>query len=201
MAKARTRRTPEESRRTILDAAASLLAEGGVAAVQVRGVAARVDMTDAGITHHFGNRQGLLTALLHDGGRQIRSALNEVIESWLEEDSDLHDLVRALYALYQGGYNELAVALHSAGWRDDGSGLLDPVVEALHRLRPPGSPIDDTRYAVAALHQAIALDDIYGTEFRRSAGLSSPAAADSTTQLDWWTRQLALALDLDDGPR
>jgi len=36
-----------EARRLILDAAASLLAEGGIAAVQVRAVAARVGMTDA----------------------------------------------------------------------------------------------------------------------------------------------------------
>jgi AcrR family transcriptional regulator len=55
----RTRRQPEEARRLILDAAASLLADGGVAAVQVRAVAARVGMTDAGVTHHFQSRDNL----------------------------------------------------------------------------------------------------------------------------------------------
>ncbi len=180
----------------ILDAAASLLAEGGVVAVQVRAVAARVGLTDAGITHHFGNRQNLLTELLRHGGRQLRAALREVVASWLEGDADLHDLVASLDALYWRGYGELAVALHAAGWRDRGSGMLNPVVDALHRLRPPGSSIDDTRLAVAALHQAVATDGLYGTAFRRSAGLTGAAADDPTAQLRWWTRQLELALGL-----
>jgi hypothetical protein len=56
--------------------------------------------------------------------------------------------------------------------------MLDPVVDALHRLRPPGSPIEDTRLAVGALHQAMATEAIYGEAFRRSAGLTGAAAKD-----------------------
>lgn len=196
MSSARTRRAPHEARQLILDAAADLLAEGGVLAVQVRAVAARVGLTDAGVTHHFGSRQNLLTELLRHGGRQLRSALREVVASWLDGDADLHELVTSLDAVYRRGYGELAVALHAAGWRDRGGGMLDPVVEALHRLRPPGSPIEDTRLAVAALHQAVATDSLYGTAFRRSAGLVGTAAEDPGAQLRWWTRQLELALDL-----
>lgn len=196
MASTRERRAPDEARRVILDAAASLLAEGGVAGVQVRAVAARVGMTDAGITHHFGNRRGLLTELLRHGGRQLRTALRDVLDSWLEGGADLDELVTSLDALYRRGYGELAIALHTAGWRDRSSGMLDPVVDALHQLRPPGSSIDDTRLAVAALHQAVATDSVYGAAFRRSAGLTGAAAADPTPQLKWWTRQLELALDL-----
>ncbi len=180
----------------ILDAAASLLAEGGVLAVQMRAVAGRVGMTDAGVAHHFGNRQNLLTELLRYGGRQLRAVLREVMASWLEGDADLHGLVASLDALYRRGYGELAVALHAAGWRDGGSGIFDPVVDALHRLRPPASSIDDTRLAVAALHQAVAMDGVYGKAFRRSAGLTGAAADDPTDQLRWWARQLELALGI-----
>lgn len=194
MSGARARRSPDEARRLILDAAASLLAQGGVAAVQVRAVAARVGMTDAGISHHFGNRRDLLTELLRHGGRQLRAALRDVVGSWLEGDADLHELAASLDALYRQGYAELAVALHGAGWRDRGSGMLDPVVDALHRRRPPGSSIDDTRRAVAALHQAVALDSLYGNAFRRSAGLTGASADDRTAHLQWLTRQLELAL-------
>ncbi len=167
-----------------------------MAAVQIRAVAARVGMTDAGVTHHFRNRQNLLAELLRHGGRQLRAAVREVLASWLDGDADLHDLVASLAALYRQGYGELAVALHAAGWRDRSSGMLDPVVDALHRLRPPGSAIDDTRLAVAALHQAVATDSLYGRAFRRSAGLTGAAADDPTAQLRWWTRQLELALGL-----
>lgn len=178
----------------ILDAAAALLTEGGVAAVQVRAVAARVGMTDAGVTHHFGNRDKLLAELLRHGGRQLHAALEEVVATWLVRGTELLELVESLETLYRRGYGELAVALHAAGWRDRGSGMLDPVVEALHALRPHGSSIVDTRLAVAALHQAMATEALYGSAFRRSAGLTGTAANDSATQVHWWARQLQLAL-------
>ena len=164
--------------------------------MQVRAVAARVGMTDAGVAHHFGSRQNLLTELLRHGGRQLRAALQDVLSAWLERGADLHELVGSLDALYRRGYGELAVALHTAGWRDRGSGMLDPVVDAIHRLRPPGSSIEDTRFAVAALHQAMATEAIYGEAFRRSAGVPVAAAKDSSGQLRWWTRQLELTLAL-----
>lgn len=192
----RTRRSPDEARRLILDAAASLLTEGGVTAVQVRAVAARVGMTDAGVTYHFGNREKLLAELLRHGGRQLRAALEDVLAAWLDRDADLLELVQSLETLYRRGYGELAVALHAAGWRDPGGGMLDPVVDALHRLRPPGSSIDDTRLTVAALHQAMATEALYGSAFRRSAGLTGTTANDSTNQVHWWAHQLHLALGI-----
>jgi TetR/AcrR family transcriptional regulator, repressor for neighboring sulfatase len=192
----RTRRAPENARALILDAAASLLTEGGVVAVQVRAVAARVGMTDAGINHHFGNRQNLLSELLRHGGRQLRASLREVVAYWLDGEPNLQDLVVSLDALYRRGYAELAVALHAAGWRDRASGMLDPVVDAVQRLRPPGSSVDETRLALSALHQAVAIDSLYGNAFRRSAGLTGRAADDPAAQFRWWSRHLELSLGL-----
>jgi AcrR family transcriptional regulator len=193
----RTRRPPQEARRLILDAAAALLADGGVAAVQVRAVAARVGMTDTGVTHHFQSRDNLLRELLRHGGRQLRAAVRATLASWLERGADLLELVESLAGLYRQGYGELAIALHAAGWRDHGSGMLNPIVEALHQLRPPAASLEDTRLAVAAFHQAMATEPLYGSAFRRSAGLTGDAAGDPTDQLRWWTRQLQLALDFE----
>jgi len=109
-------------------------------------------------------------------------------------------LVESLADLYRQGYGDLAVALHAAGWRDHGSGMLNPVVDALHRLRPATASIDDTRLAVAALHQALVTESLYGSAFRRSAGLTGAAATDPTAPSRWWTRQLHLALGLDPSP-
>jgi TetR/AcrR family transcriptional regulator, repressor for neighboring sulfatase len=180
----------------ILDAAATLLADGGVAAVQVRAVAARVGMTDAGVAHHFGTRDQLLHELLRDGGRRLRSAVQTALDSWrATDDPDPIVLVEVLAELYRQGFAELAVALHGAGWRDRGSGLLEPLVEAVHSRRGPGASIDDTRLAVAALHQGLALEPLYGSAFRRSAGLTGSAAADSLPQVRWWAGQLARMLN------
>jgi hypothetical protein len=127
--------------------------------------------------------------------------VQDVLSSWLEQGTDLLGLVESLADLYRQGYGELAVALHAAGWRDHGSGMLNQVVDALHQLRPPAASIDATRLAVAALHQAVATEPLYGDAFRRSAGLSGAAASDPTAQLRWWTRQLQLALGLEPSPR
>lgn len=165
--------------------------------MQVRAVAARVGMTDAGVTHHFGNREKLLAELLRHGGRQLRAALQDVVAAWLDHGADLLALVESLETVYRRGYGELAVALHAAGWRDPGGGMLDPVVDALHRRRPPGSSIEDTRLTVAALHQAMATEALYGSAFRQSVGLTGATANDPTAQVLWWARQLRLALDIE----
>ncbi|MDL4818928.1 TetR/AcrR family transcriptional regulator [Actinomadura opuntiae] len=196
MTRSRMRRPPEEARRLILDAAERFLAEGGVAAVQVRAIAARVGMTDAGVNHHFGTRDRLLEALLRHGGRKIRAGVEEVLDNWLDRGADIGELVDALAFFYRRGYGELAVALHAAGWRDEGSGMLAPVVDALHALRPGAVPIEDTRLAVAALHQALATEPLYGPAFRRSAGLTGRTATTPGPQLRWWTTHLARSLGL-----
>ena len=93
-----------------------------------------------------------------------------------------------------------AIALHAAGWRDEGVGMLDPVVDALHRVRTSNGARhpkrSDTRLAVAALHQALATDPTYGPAFRRSAGIQGPAANQSGEQRKWWTDTLADVLNI-----
>ncbi|GAA1986550.1 TetR/AcrR family transcriptional regulator [Kitasatospora viridis] len=51
-------------RQQIVDAALAAYAEAGSRAVSVRDIAERVGLTDAGVLHHFGGREALLTAVL-----------------------------------------------------------------------------------------------------------------------------------------
>lgn len=196
----RVRRTPEDARRLILDAAETLLIEGGPRAVEVRAVAQRVGMTDAGVTHHFHNRDSLLVALLSHGGRRLRSAVEAASSRWLTGAASVSDLVETIAAVYADGYGELAIALHAAGWRPEGQGMLEPVVDVLHAARrrtgdrPPRRV--ETRLAVAALHQALATDPAYGAAFRNSAGIGDPAAYDSRAQRRWWAATIASVLDI-----
>jgi AcrR family transcriptional regulator len=201
MSQHRTRRRPDEA--LILKAAEELLIEGGPHAVEVRVVADRVGMTDAGVSHHFKNRDGLLLALLRHGGGRIRAAVEHATQDWVSRGARVPELVDCIADVYKDGYGELAIALHAAGWRDDGSGLLDPVVDALHAVRRPSSsgrrpPRGDTRLAVAALHQALATEPAYGTAFRRSAGIDEPAASRHRQQRRWWVRTLVTVLDIDE---
>ena len=200
----RIRRPADESKHLILGAAETLLVRGGPQGVQVRAVADLVGMTDAGVSHHFGTRDELLVALLRHGGRRMRAAVDEVVRSWVDDGGAVAALVASIGALYGDGYADLAVALHAAGWRDAGSGMLNPVVDALHAARSRtsrGSPsLAETRLAVAALHQALATDPVYGPAFRRSAGITGRAADRSAPQLAWWTSTLITVLELDPSP-
>ena len=197
----RQRRTPEVARAIILAAAEQLLADGGVEAVQVRAVARKAGITDAGVTHHFRDRQGLLTALMDDVSRRMRSTIDTVIEEWLAGDVDVGRLLRALAKPYRKGYAELAVTLHAAGWRDRGEPIFGKVVDVIHTARlaqakGPAPGILDTRLAVAAFHNAIATDSLFGQEFRRSAGVKASAAKGSEQQLEWWVSAIQTTLGL-----
>jgi AcrR family transcriptional regulator len=200
--KIRRRRTPEAARAHILAVAEQLLAESGIEAVQVRAVARKAGMTDAGVTHHFRDREGLLTALIDDAGRRMRSTINTNVEEWLAGgDVNLGQLLLALARLYRKGYAELGVALHAAGWRDRGEPIFGKIVDVIHaarlaRTKGPAPDINDTRLAVAAFHAAIATDALFGQEFRRSAGIKASAAKGSEQQLEWWVRTLQTTLGL-----
>jgi AcrR family transcriptional regulator len=205
MAPPRVRRRPEDAKREILEAAEQLLIDGGPHAVQVRAVAQRVAMTDAGVAHHFGSRDALLVALLRHGGRRIRQAVDDATQTWVDGGAKVDALVTRIATVYEDGYAELAVALHAAGWRDKGSGILDPVVDLLHDARRDRNgrrpSRSETRLAVAALHQALAMEPVYGAAFRRSAGIGDPAASRSKAQLAWWTRTLRSALEIEEPRR
>ena len=198
----RRRRTPQAARAAILAAAETLLAEGGVEAVQVRAVARRAGMTDAGVTHHCQDRHGLLTALIEDAGRRGRAALDAVVEAAVSGELDVAGVLRALARPYGKGYAELAVALHAAGWRDRGEPVFGRVVDLLQAARlargQADADIAHTRLTLAAFHQAVALDPLYGEAFRRSAGVKAQAAKDSGPQLDWWIASVQAVLGLTD---
>ncbi len=203
----RRRRTPQAARADILAAAERLLAEAGIEAVQVRAVARLAGMTDAGVSHHFGDRQGLLQALIEDAGARLRAATDAIVADWLAGevpagDVDVEQLLRALALPYRRGYAELAVALHAAGWRDRGDPIFGRVAEVLHAARlarTSGSPppsLEDTRLTVAAFHQAIAVDALYGEGFRRSAGVKAQSAKNPEPQLAWWIATVRMELGL-----
>ncbi|HEV2370316.1 MAG TPA: helix-turn-helix domain-containing protein, partial [Acidimicrobiales bacterium] len=90
--RSRTRRSVEEARRLILDAAQRRLIAGGPEAVRVQTVAADVGITDAAVHYHFANREGLMEALLAEAGRRLRRDLRSVANDWDVGSLDLDEL-------------------------------------------------------------------------------------------------------------
>ena len=78
---ARRRRTAEEARREILDAAQVRLAAGGPEAVRLQDVAADLGISHPAILHHFESREGLLRALSLRAMEELNDSLVRDIES------------------------------------------------------------------------------------------------------------------------
>src|SRR4051812_38378472 len=79
----------------LLDAALRVLAEGGAAALTVRGIADAAGTSTIGIYTHFGGRAGLLEVLYRRGFERLRAALIAV------PAGDALDRVRNLLAAYR----------------------------------------------------------------------------------------------------
>lgn len=63
-------------RRTLLDHAAQLAAEGNPESITLRGLARRVGVTHSAPLHHFGTREHLLTELATEGFHDLCAALD-----------------------------------------------------------------------------------------------------------------------------
>jgi len=177
----RTRRSPEEARRMILEAAEKRLAVGGPDAVRVQHLAADLGITDAAIYHHFKNREGLLDALARFGARNLRNAMEDVIARFDGDREDIDAVAAlALETFERRGYARLVLWLSMAGVPSDrGSGMFESLGAAFERRFLAASPAGgdkaaaarEARFLATLLIMVVFAEPILGTISRRSIGL------------------------------
>jgi len=193
------RRTAEEAKAAILEVAERHLAEGGPAAVRVQKIGAELGLTDAAIHYHFGNRDGLMRALLHHAGRKLKKAFQGAPKG--DGPHLLEDIVGSLDDTYRRkGHARLAMWLALEGWRSQGSGMFRPITERLHTARPAEAEIDDTAMAVAALNVFMIGDALAGGDMLAGAGLSIDRRTRERLR-GFVTAMFAQSLGLDASPR
>jgi AcrR family transcriptional regulator len=189
----RPRRSVEDARRVILDAAQRRLIAGGPDAVRVQTVAADVGLTDAAVHYHFGNREGLIEALVADAGRRLRQDLRDAVENWEPDSLDIADLVRRVrHTVDTEGHARLTAWLVLSGWTPHGQGLLRPVAEAIHQRRaatfgdhrPP--KLEDSLFCIELLALVVWAEALTGDAWRRSVGLPSENAI-AERFITWFT--------------
>jgi AcrR family transcriptional regulator len=122
----RRARQREEARRAILDATEALLLEAGGEAFGVRALAARCGYTAPTIYHYFGDKDGLIDALLEE---RFASLLAEVRTVPLGDDplENLRGMLRAYLRFGERNPTFYRVILAS---RRNGPDRLPPGVEA-----------------------------------------------------------------------
>ncbi|MDH2404405.1 TetR family transcriptional regulator [Bradyrhizobium sp. SSUT18] len=72
---------PEQVRRALLDCAAAIAMDHGVAGVTVQAVAAAAGVTKGGLFHHFGSKQALIEALFADLLARVDAEIDAAIEA------------------------------------------------------------------------------------------------------------------------
>lgn len=107
----RRRRTPDEARAEILDAARELLADRGADALSVAEVMKRTTLTRKAFYVHFHDRTALLLALL----QPLRAPADEGLASWTTGDQFVTSGRAALEAAART-YREHGAALRAVFW-------------------------------------------------------------------------------------
>lgn len=192
----RRRRSAEEARRVILDAAQKRLTEGGPEAVRLQAIAADVGVSHPAILHHFGSRDGLLEALESRAMASLRDDL-------LRPGSTGEALDRVFETLGDQGHARLLAWWALSGSTPDGPGeaegeppmmreLAESVLEDLRAARAesggPAPDADDAVFAVRLAAAALFGEALLGPLLSRSGGL--PDGPETSVRFRRWLAEL-----------
>lgn len=171
-----TRRTAEEARALILDAAEKQLDAGGPASIRLQAIAATVGVSHPTVLHHFGTREALVEAVVQ---RALDGLQRDVFEAWQKEQFEPPDaallLDRIRRTLGERGHARLIAWLALEGRpQTDGARMLHVLATAMHarREREAGpASIEDTKFVVMLVSLVMLADAVLGDAVRDSAGV------------------------------
>lgn len=177
----RKRLSPEESRKTALEAARALLIESGPQSVTLKAVAGRVGRTHANLLHHFGSASGLQKALAEHLTKTVCQTIIEAVHAsraGLGSPREVVDL--AFDAFDREGAGALTSWMLLTGNED----ALNPIVSTIHDLVDEIARVEDQEHEdELAVHKStlnlvlLALGDaLIGAALAKSLGLPRDTA-------------------------
>ena len=177
----RIRRTPEEARRVILDAAEAGLGLNGPGSLRLQEVAKAAGVTHPTILHHFGSREGLIQALNQRALTDLKASVMEM----LARTDGPKGIVDLAFAAQRNGLAQRMVWLSQTGAEPNpgATPIFEEIVQALHaariRLSPPDAVVDieDSRAVVHLVTLASFGDALVGQRLRRNRGETDEAEA------------------------
>lgn len=194
----RTRRSPDEARRLILDAAERLLAERGPDAVGLKDVAKAAGVSHALVSHYFGTYEGLVEKTLEEQANKVRRELiehmvassNDGPKAWLDQlfsalGHPLHGRLSAWAILSRRFESEDFFPRREQGMREVAN-----AIEAHFRARLGALPFsrDDLEFALL-----LVMASAYGYSVGRSL-LWASLAREATSERDAWFRERLASL-------
>ena len=127
----RKRLSPEESRKTALEAARGLLIEAGPQSVTLKAVASRVGRTHANLLHHFGSASGLQKALAEHLARTVCETIIEAVRASRAGLGSAREVIDLAFDAFD---REGAGALTSWMLLTGNEDALNPIIGTIHDL-------------------------------------------------------------------
>lgn len=180
----RTRRTAEEARAAILDAAEKHLAKVGPAGIRLQDVAAEVGLSHPAILHHFGDREGLMHAVIE---RAIDKLEDDLIAQLAGEPDPASMLAhvsatfrerghaRLVAWLLLSGYQPYASERSRANWKRIADITHASRTKALEGIATPS--YEDTVFTLVFASLTLFGEALLGPSVFMSAGLDHDAGA------------------------
>jgi len=187
----RTRRSPEEARGLILDAAEACMAKAGPAGLRLQEVAEFAGVSHPTILHHFESREGLIKAV----HQRSLASLRETLTAAMTDADESVQPVAATFAAFRDGLAQRMLWILQSGPPPAGAAMpiFEEMVDHLHDIRlklaRPGEVVDreDTR-AIVHLTVVTAFGEaMIGQRLRRSP-TSEADAAGAARFVEWFAR-------------
>lgn len=193
----RVRRTAEDARAAILDAAEKRLIEAGPAGIRLQEVAADVGVSHPTVLHHFGSREGLVDAVVErNAGALQRDLLAEIAKSPVGTEPVVHMLESVARVLGPRHHARIVAWLALEGHAMPGPTGFETVARAAHALRTTrlaergkkAPDYEDTYFIVLLAGFSLFADAIAGPFFRGEG--KGPKAAQTSARFRAWLAPL-----------
>jgi TetR/AcrR family transcriptional regulator, repressor for neighboring sulfatase len=184
----RTRRTPDEARRLILDAAQAAIARTGPEGLRLQEIAAAVGISHPLILHHFGSRAGLVRELTREATIELRDKL---VEAMTAGDFSVEAQLDRVFDAFRGGLAQRMAWLATVdpegghgGERGTNMMIQREIADHLHAKRIAGAPPgaaprrEDAEFLVHLIAVTALGDALFGAQLWRSAGVNEGADTD-----------------------
>jgi AcrR family transcriptional regulator len=196
----RARRNAEETRAEILDAAERKLLEQGPDGIRLQQIAAEVGISHPAVLHHFGNREGLIEAVVTRAFTNLESDLiRSIAEAQPAGESALMSAVaQTFHVLVTKGHGRVLSWLLLSGHSPDTShSQLRVLAEVVHRKRVAAAAgevaFEDTLFRLLLVTLAVIGDSVAGPTMRKIAGMDEPR---STDRFRSWVAKLLVPPEL-----
>lgn len=193
----RIRRTAEEARRLILDAAEERLASQGPEGLRLQDIARDIGISHPAILHHFESREGLVRALISRANSQLRDKMLTALGGGHTSADAADHIGHVFEALSDRGTARLLSWLLLTGRATENSpthNIMGEIVEALQARRAeyaaakglPAPDQEDTLFMAMLTANAAFGEAIVGRQLAEAVGLD----ADGIKRFRGWFAKL-----------